>query len=179
MRKLIALTLVAFLAIPGIATADDELEGVAELHSFNSSGVTGVFEFEDDGEFLRIEGTAQGLDPGVSYVSLIYDNRSNADPARTTDPFACEPAIFNPGDPDFILDTMFVGFWNVDEDGEGTLEMTNIREESGPGIFTGASVHVGLDKFHTISIRDLTVDGGFPPTAVVACGVEVTEGDDD
>ena len=170
MKKLMALTMVVFLAVPTVAVANGELEGEADLHSLNSSGVTGEFEFEDDGEFLRIEGTAQGLDPGVSYVSLIYDNGSN-----DTEADACEPTLFDPGHPDYILDTMFVGRWNVDEDGEGSLSMTNIVND-----VDGTSVRVPLDKFHTISIRDLRVvteefGPGTGPLAVVACGVVVTD----
>ena len=155
-------------SVPALAVGGKIVRSSAVLDDVesNRSGVTAEIEFRDDGEFLRIEGRARGLDPGVSYVSLIYDNESVAE-----GPDACEPAIFDPEAPGSIIDRMFVGFWNVNEDGEGRLSMTNIRHDD------GRSVHVGLEEFHTISIRDSTVVGEFGPgsgpAAVVACGVEM------
>ena len=77
---------------------------------------------------------------------------------------------------------MFIGFWEVDEDGEGKLETTNVIDD-----VTGAPVYVPLSKIGTVSIRDLTVPGifgpgseGSGPAAVVACGdVEADDDDDD
>ena len=155
----------ALILIPTVAIASSGLEGEAELEDpgNNASSPTGVeaeIEFEDDGSTLRISGEAEGLTPGVLYASLIYDVNSSAE-----GPDACEPAIFDPGDPNNILATMFIGFWQVDEDGEGELEATNTN---------GGADYVPLTKIGTISIRDLTVSGGAGPAAVVACGeVEV------
>jgi len=107
------------------------------------------------------------LTTGKIYVSLIYDNKSVA-----IGPEACEPALFPP-DPDSIIDRMFVGFWEVDSDGDGTLTATNFSNEPGD-----ATVYVPLDKFHTISIREIV---SFVPFVVPvrACGIEVTEDDED
>ncbi len=101
-------------------------------------------------------------------MSLIYDNDSVA-----TGPLACEPAIFDPTDPDFILDRMFVGFWDVDSDGDGTLTATNFSDEPGDPTF-----YAPLNKFHTISIREVL---SFEPLdfPVVACGEAITEDEDD
>ena len=156
---------------------NDEVEAEAKLldplnHADSWTGVTGEIEFEDDGSTLEISGAATGLTPGIPYASLIYDVAS--EPAG---PFACEPGIFDPLDPNFIIPTMFVGFWDVDEDGNGELSATNIVDDD-----TGDRVYVPLDKIATISVRDLTVPGPFGPgsgpAAVVACGWVEVEDDD-
>ena len=178
----IILLAVALLVIPAIAVASSTLEGEAELEDpgNNASSPTGVeaeIEFEDDGSTLTISGEAEGLTPGVPYASLIYDVGSSAE-----GPDACEPGIFVPTDPNFILTTMFIGLWEVDEDGDGELEATNIVDDD-----TGDRVYVPLSKIGTVSIRDLTVPGifgpgseGSGPAAVVACGeVEADDEDDD
>ena len=169
MKKLIALTVAVLVAIPAVAIANGTLEGEAELDSIGGSGITGEFEFEDDGSTLTIEGEAEGLDPSKIYVSLIYDNGSVAVDTELLD--ACEPSMENP-----IEDTMFVGFWEVDSDGDGTLTATNFS--AGPGAPT---FYVPLELFHTISIREFQ---GFDPITgepiapVRACGIEETDDDD-
>ena len=147
---------------------DGVTEAEADLRTLNESGIEGEIEFTDDGSTLTIVGEAEGMDPTAppdTYVSLIYDNGSFA-----TGPDACEPIIFDPTDPDFILPTMFIGVWSVDEEGEGTLEATNTN---------GGADYVPLDKFRTISIRDTRINMGFGPEAVAACGVVDTDDDDD
>ena len=139
--------------------------GRAQLHPENQSGVKGTVEFTDDGSTLTVHGTATGLVPGIPYASLIYDNDS-----VPGGPEACEPAIFDPSDPDFILTTMFVGFWTVDDQGNGTLWEENIVNED------GERVYVPLSKFKTISVRNLTINNGFGVEAVMACGEEATHG---
>ncbi len=143
--------------------------GVVRLHPANDPDARATITFRDDGETLTMSGYATGLDPTKPYASLIYDNKSNA---RHRDTW-CEPAIFDPGDPDYILTTMFMGFWVVHSDGTATLYETNIVDDE-----TGERVYVPLDKFRTVSIRDLTVPGPFGPgsgpDAVMACGVEHT-----
>ena len=149
-----------------IVEDDDADEAETDLHPLNGSGIEGKIELTDDGSTLTFIGEADGMDPTAlpgTYVSLIYDNGSVA-----TGPDACEPTIFTPANPDFILPTMFIGVWSVDEDGEGTLAATNIN---------GGADHVPLNKFRTISIRDTRINGGFGPEAVSACGV--VDGDDD
>ena len=172
------LLLVALLAAPLAYVAahdDEEREGEAELedpgnNAGSPTGVTAEIEFEDDGTTITITGEAEGLTPGVPYASLIYDIGSFAQ-----GPIACEPTIFDPADPNNIFATMFVGIWDVDEDGEGTLSATNIIPTFAPG----PPVYVPLSKIGTISIRDGTVMGPFGPgtgpAAVVACGVVEVE----
>ncbi len=174
-----ATTPLAALSLVSADSSDgEEREAEAELEDPGNfgpppSGVTGEIEFVDDGSTtLTITGEAEGLTPGVPYVSLIYDIFSLA-----VGDFACEPS-FAPDDPSAfnIFATMFVGEWDVDEDGDGTLSAINI----GPTFAPGPPVYVPLSKIGTISIRDGTVEGDFGPgtgpAAVVACGVvEVDE----
>ena len=170
--------LITVLAAPLVFVAahdGDEREGEAELedpgnYAFGPSGVTAEIEFVDDGTTLTITGEAEGLDPTIPYASLIYDIASPAE-----GPFACEPFIF--GGPDSIITTMFIGLWDVDEDGDGELSEINIVDD-----ITEERVYVPLSKIGTVSIRDLTVPNPGPPffdgsgpAAVVACGVVEAE----
>lgn len=109
---------------------------------------------EQDGT-LTITGTATGLESGVLYLSLVYDKGS-----QPKGPNACEPSL-PVGHPLGIVDTMFVGFWVVDEDGNGLLM-------AGPN---GSP----LDRVGAMSIRDTRINGGFGPEAVIACGRVVPE----
>jgi len=95
---------------------DADLRAKANLHQIDGSGVKARIEFVDDGTTLFISGTAQGLDPSQSYLTLIYDNGSH--PAG---PNACVPTIFDPQDPDSLSGRMIIGFWEVDLDGNGSL----------------------------------------------------------
>ncbi len=175
---LLLTTLLAVL--PAFVGAHEEVEGEAKLddpgnNAFSPTGVTAKIEFKDDGTTLKMTGKAKGLTPGVPYASLIYDIFSSDE-----GPFACEP-FFAPDDPSplNIFATMFVGLWDVDEDGKGKLSATNIGPTFGPG----SPVYVPLSKIGTISIRDLTVIGDFGPgtgpAAVVACGVVEVEDDEE
>lgn len=148
----------AFTHVAGVAT------GRAQMHPVNESGVRGTITFDDDGTTLGISGSARGLDPEGVYASLIYDNQS-----VPGGPEACEPAISDPSDPDFLIPTMLVGFWGVDGEGGGTLAEVNIVDDE-----TGERVYVPLGKFKTISIRDLRINNGVGPQAIVACGEVAT-----
>lgn len=145
-----AATAPLFSHVSGTATAR------ARLHPQNQAGVKGVINFTDDGSELTVDGAVTGLRPGVPYLTLVYDN--NAVPGG---PEGCEPAIFVPSDPDFILPTMFVGFWVNNGDGTGTLAAVNTN---------GGADYVPLSKIGAVSVRDLTIDNGFGPAAVAACG---------
>lgn len=134
--------------------------GRATLHPVNQSGVDGEIAFLDNGSTLMILGSAAGLDSDTIYVSLIYDNGS-----VPGGPTACEPTIFDPSDPDFLLTTMFIGAWMVQGDGMGALAETDVVDQ-----VSGQRVYVPLTKFRTISIRDTSINGGIGPEAVVACG---------
>lgn len=120
-------------------------------------------DFEDDGSTLRVTGDAEGLTPGDVYISLVYDIGSVA-----TGPEACEPTIFDGSDPNNILATMFLGVWTVDGGGNGTLSAINTN---------GGADYVPLSKIGTVSIRNVAINNGFGPHAVVACGA--VDGDDD
>ncbi|RMD65952.1 hypothetical protein D6833_02160 [Candidatus Parcubacteria bacterium] len=128
------------------------------------TGVVAQIRFEDNGRTLKITGRAKGLTPGIPYGSLIYDIGSSAEGSD-----ACEPTIFDPSNPNFILSSMFVGIWAVNAKGEGKLSAINVVDDN-----TGKRVYVPLIKIGSISIRDLTVPGPFGPgsgpAAVVACG---------
>ena len=138
----------------------EAITGKANLHQISNSGVKARIQFVDDGTTLTVTGTATGLDPAESYVTLIYDNGS-----VPGGPKACQPTIFDPTDPDFLLMTMFIGFWTVDGEGQGTLEAINTN---------GGLDYVPLGRFRNTSVRLVT---GPPPkgsvipmTELVACG---------
>ena len=134
--------------------------GHANLRPIDESGIAAKIKFVDDGTTLMVTGRAKGLDPAGSYLSNIYDIGS-----LPTGPGACAPTIFDPQDPDFILPTMFLGFWEVDQDGNGKLLAVNTN--------AGANF-VPLDKIGTVSIRLFIAPppapGAPPVTELVACG---------
>ena len=93
-------------------------------------------------------GTAKGLAPSTvgRYVTLVYDVGS-----VPGGPELCEPTVELPG--------MFVGIWASDAAGNGLL-----IQLAPPGAIAP------LGTFDTVSIRDTTINSGFGPQAVVACG---------
>lgn len=152
----------------------DVAVATADLRPINDSGVTGHITIEDDGESIVVTGDyAKGLDPANSlgYASLFYDKASAPE-----GPEACEPGIFaieahsdevrrvNPhplgeDHPLFLTGPQMAGaVWVVDSEGNGT-----------PIDLEGD--YVPVDEVGTISIRDLRINEGFGPEAVVACGV--------
>lgn len=134
--------------------------GGSDLKPVDDSGVEASIVFVDDGRTLRVVGTATGLDPAETYLSNIYDVGSVSE-----GPGACVPSIFDPKDPDFILPTMFLGFWEVDADGNGRLCAINTN--------SGADF-VPLDKIGTVSVRLIVAPPPAPDappmTQLVACG---------
>ena len=150
----------------------DVAVATADLRPINDSGVTGHVTIEDDGNTIVITGDyAKGLGPANSlgYVSLFYDKASAPE-----GPEACEPGIFaheahgevhrvNPhplgeDHPLFLTDAQMLGaVWAVDSEGIGT-----------PIDLEGE--YVPVDEVGTISIRDIRINDGFGPQAVVACG---------
>lgn len=152
MKKLLRITLVAaaLIAIPVVTFAghNGDATATANLHPANQSGVRGNITFVDGGGFgLATSGTATGLQTSFGrYVSLVYDVGS-----LPGGPINCEPTST-----DLTDDEMFVGIWSVDGSGNGTLlPVGNLA---------------ALGDFDTVSIRDTSVNDGFGPTAVVACG---------
>ncbi len=147
---LLAIALIALVAIPVIVFASGH-KADAELSPPTGppSGIAAEIKFTDDGSTLTIEGKAEGLDPDALYGSLIYDVKSKRSGARS-----CEPEIFDPADPNNILDTMFVGIWEVDADGKGTLAASNLQADPfGINIGCEAGCYVPLSKIGTISVR--------------------------
>ena len=168
MRKIYlgVLAVALLIVIPAVVFANGGSSGEAEAEP--PTDIEANFWFDDDGSTLTITGEGEGFEPGHLYISLIYDVGSSDEGI-----FACEPTIFNPKDDNYILDTMFVGIWDVDDlDGTATLAEVNIENDLG-----GPRVHVPLSKIGTISVRggDEGPLGG-PP--VILCG-EVESDDDD
>ncbi len=166
---LVVCSIFALLVIPTSGQAADAptssgderpSTGTAQLHPIDDSRVLATIHFADDGVNLLVTGVATGLDPGETYLTLIYDNGSVAGGPR-----ACAPTIFDPGNPDFLLATMLVGFWEVDDDGVGTLTAINTNN--------GADF-VPLEKFRNTSVRRFIAPppapGAPPVTELVACG---------
>lgn len=126
-----------------------------DLKEINDSGITGEAVITDDGTSIVVSGTAEGLDPSASldYLSLFYDKAS---PPKG--PEACEPGTHDPNHPLFLTEAeMLGGIWTVDGNGNGTLHD-----------LVGA--YVPVNRVGTMSIRDLRINEGFGPEAVVACG---------
>ena len=151
MKRLAIFVALAICAFPSSSIAASQASGKAKLHPHSRSGISATIVFVDDGTTLWTLGAARGLDPGDEYISLIYDNKS-----VPGGPLACEPGIFDPTDPDFILPTMFLGVWTVNPDGTGTVVAEDVEV---------GTAYVSLDKIKTVSIR--SASSGFD---VVACG---------
>lgn len=136
----------------------------AKNHGFRVGERVGTLSVTDDGSNLTVEGVASGLDPDVGYVSLFYDKASSPqgprawEPGRnvgigTDHPLSLTLKQMEIGEEDESID-----FWVVDSDGDATLGPTSTVE------------YVPADMIGTVSIRDVRVNDGFGPDAVVACG---------
>ncbi len=147
----------------------------AELRTLNDSGISGEVTFRANGSELSIEGEAEGMDPGVFYISLLYDILSVA-----TGAFACEPG--------FDFSDIFLGA-TADAPGRLTLlEMGLDLMVEGPLLVwvigdddertVNGTVNVDLDRLRVISIRDTSINEGIGPDAVVACGLIVDDDND-
>lgn len=146
-RFVLPLALLVLGAGPAVAGHSEADTAHALQHPVNQSGVMGSIDFTETGAGLLVTGTATGLEPSVGrYVSLVYDLGS-----VPGGPTVCEPAV--------ELEDMFVGIWVVDADGNGTLIQLVPPFAIAP-----------LAEIDSISIRDTTINDGFGPEAVVACG---------
>src|ERR1044071_9743730 len=109
-RFVLVLTLVSFLVTGVLFSAsafDRPSTGAARLHQVDRSRITARIKFLDTGDpstGLIVSGTATGLDPEDTYISLVYDRGS-----VPGGPLACEP----PPDNDQTDAQMFVGTWVV------------------------------------------------------------------
>lgn len=149
MRKLvIAVGVVAIVAVSVYGDHSPTVTARARQHPANQSGVEGRIDFTSVPGGLLVTGTATGLQgPSIArYVSLVYDLGS-----EPGGPTLCEPTA--------PIEGMFVGIWAVDAMGNGSL-----IQVAPPGAIAPLSV------IDTISIRDTTINDGFGPEAVVACG---------
>lgn len=151
MTRLLALAVAvaAIAAAPVYASHGSSPTAQATQHPIGQSGAKGRIDFSvgSAGQTLA-RGTATGLQPSVGrYVSLVYDVGS-----VPGGPTRCEPTTELAG--------MFVGIWSVDAQGVGTLIQ----------VFDPADPLAPIGSFDTVSIRDTTINGGFGPQAVVACG---------
>lgn len=146
-RFVLPLALLVLGAGPAAASHSEVGTAQALQHPVNQSGVMGSIDFVDTGAGLLVTGTATGLEPSVGrYVSLVYDLGS-----VPGGPTVCEPTV--------ELEGMFVGIWIVDAGGNGTLVQVVPPFAIAP-----------LAEIDSISIRDETINQGFGPEAVVACG---------
>ena len=165
------------VGIPSSVSADSNSldHARAELRTLNNSGISGEVTFRANGSELSIEGEAEGMDPGVFYVSLLYDILSVA-----TGAFACEPGFDFP-DP----------FQGATADAPGRLTLLEMGLDlisEGPLLVwvngdddertVNGTVPVDLDRLRTMSIRDTSIGGGIGPAAVVACGLIVDDDND-
>jgi hypothetical protein len=134
------------LLIGAAVLAQEITTAHALQHPVNQSDVMGRITFIEAAGAVVVQGTATGLQgPSVGrYVSLVYDIGS-----VPGGPEACEPTA--------VMPDMFVGIWIVDAAGNGRLMQLN------PAV-------APLELVDTVSIRDTTINQGFGPEAVVACG---------
>jgi hypothetical protein len=150
MKKLLVIVALASLALAVGARvwAQGGLTAHANQHPVNQSGAHGRIAFTQTMAGLTVTGTATGLAPNTlgRYITLVYDLRS-----VPGGPNVCEPTVPIPG--------MFVGIWTTNAAGNGLLIQT-----APPGTIAP------LGTIDTVSIRDTTINGGFGPQAVVACG---------
>ncbi len=167
-----AVVIALIAGIPSVVSADsDPLDRAsAELRTLNDSGISGKVTFRANGSELSVTGEAEGMDPSVFYISLLYDILSVA-----TGAFACEPG--------FDFSNPFLGA-TADAPGRLTLDEMGIVDGGATPLLVwvigdddertvNGTVNVDLDRVRVISIRDTSINGGIGPAAVVACGLIV------
>lgn len=153
MKKVSALVVALAAAVLSMSSVFAVVEsGAANLHPIDQSGIAGQMSYVDDqaSKKLTVTGTATGLDPTKTYLSLFYDLGS-----KPSGPVACEPSARD----NLSFAQMLIGFWKVNADGTGTLTAV----KAGPS-------YVSLDQVHTQSIRQFVTFGPPPVAPVRACG---------
>lgn len=145
---LVSAMFIGLLAASTMVRAQGGVTARANQHPVNQSGVKGKITFTQTAAGLIVTGTAKGLEPNTvgRYVSLVYDLGS-----VPGGPTVCEPTE--------EIEGMFVGIWATDAAGDGML-----IQLAPPGSIAP------LGTIDTVSIRDGTINDGFGPEAVVACG---------
>ncbi len=167
------------VGVPSPVSADSSSldRARAELRTLNDSGISGEVTFSANGSELSVMGEAEGMNPGVFYVSLLYDILSVA-----TGAFACEPG-FDFSNPFLGATEDAPGRLTLDEMGVVDFGATALLvwvigdHDNGERTVNG-TVNVDLDRLRTISIRDTSINNGIGPTAVVACGLIVDDDND-
>lgn len=184
MRRSIAMSVVSLsmlvvgLGTTGIsAAASEQAEGEVNVLPFPGQSFQAQIEIVDTGSALLVEGSASGLDPSKTYVSLDYTT-------PPTGPTACEPG----GTLSFAQ--MFLGTWSVDSQGEGSL--VAVKTASGNtsqppasllnflnfiGVPTGGTAYAPLTpSIESVSLRVMTpVGGGLEVPALIGCGALIVE----
>ncbi len=189
----LAVSLAAALSSPLLAFATT-VNGDANQHPIDQSGIMGRIEFVDNGSVQTVTGTATGLVPGELYFSLEYDTRS-----VPSGPNACQPSgeFRKKAGSDISPIQMLVGFWHNNGDGTGTLSahkslagndnftLANLTAAGIPDPFKSAFApfafvpgsYVPLSDVHTISIRHATALPPMDSTFILqACGEIHTSG---
>ena len=132
MKSFLTFTVSGLLLVAVTSVRADQGVGSARAHTIDGSGIQGRIVFLDSGDAaggLVVSGRATGLDPAQGYVTLVYDRG-----AVPGGPSACLPSGA------VLTGTqMFVGFWSVDEDGNGTLFVTKTGESYAPMSDIGAT----------------------------------------
>ena len=139
------------IATSSVGALSSPSTGSARLHPIDRSGIKARMDFLDTHDVntgLIISGTATGLDPGKFYISSVQDNDSVPGGPR-----ACELPEF------FDEEIVFLGRWEVNADGTGTL--VSVQSQGG---------YAPLGDFGTVAIRELTIPGRPDLAPVLACG---------
>src|SRR5438105_5676333 len=155
----------AALSAAGFLTAEAGAGGdslgwdhAAPLRSLAGAHARITFYDEQVQHQLRIVGTASGLNPALTYVSLL-DTRSRG----RRRPEACASAAAG------LQGERFVGFWHVNADGTGELHATNLSDESQ---VSAGTHYVPLTYIDAVSIRLNASDLAVAPVDACA-GVHV------
>jgi len=145
---LLAMAIVLLLVVPAVVLA---AQSDATAHAKPPTNISAKFTFDDDGSTLTINGTAEGMDSGHPYLTLIYGDGSLVNGVD-----ACEPATALSG-------SMLIATWTVAADGTGLLGTTGTVTKTGAGVYTP------LSEIATISVRG-GISGGAGTTPVILCG---------
>ncbi len=183
--------LLLVLSVVGVGLISANLSGFAALtqdinqHPVGGSGIQGRVEVTDTGSSLIIHDAATGLNPAHAYFSLIYTlgshpGGSQSAPSTSTAIPACD-AVNQNGMDTITVAQMLVGFWTVNADGTGTLDVVksatgDSQEDFWPAPFVGflestfgfvphSNSYAPIGTWSTMSIRDANL--GF---ALQACG---------
>ncbi len=187
-RLLLVLSAVAVALVSANLTGFAALTQDINQHPVGGSGIQGRVEVTDTGSSLIIHAVATGLNPAHAYFSLIYTLGSHpggisesTTPQATSNALAPCADLNQAGNSTITVAQMLVGFWTVNPDGTGTLDVAksatgNSQEDFWPAPFVGfleatfgfvphSNSYAPIGTWSTMSIRDANL--GF---ALQACG---------